>query len=462
MCGIIINCGGDYTLTKKMINTMGHRGTVEPSVKTYFNKKISVGHVRLPIQGLSPSFNQPYSYKDLDGFLVGEIFNFKSFCFSSTSIKPELSDLPVLVKSFHSYEETCFDLFDGFWSVGIIDKFNKILHVFTDDLAKKPLYYRRCGEAIFIASEIKALNIPELPKTSFDEVYFSSIRKWGYCIENRTPYNEIKKLPPTTHLIFSKKGQLKKIKKLKGIGKANYQELRSYIELAVKNRLVSDIPISLLLSGGLDSTIIFELTKKYTTNFTVYHIDNNEEDFLNYLNFPSNVKVKKISLNNNYPIREILEANETPVDLGSMVPQYKLGREIKKDGINVTLTGDGADELFGGYKRASEYDSQYSDIFHELVFYHLPRLDKLMMASTIELRSPFLSRNVISRALSIPYKKRKRKEYLKSIFSDIVPEQIIKRGKKPLKIENSIRDKMGWRKFLIREFKKMKGKTNEY
>jgi len=75
-------------------------------------------------------------------------------------------------------------------------------------------------------------------------------------------------------------------------------------------------------------------------------------------------------------------------------PQYHLFEAIK-GGTNtrIVISGDGADELFGGYRRINEYDSQKSDVFHELTYYHLPRLDKLSMAHTLELRNPFFSAN---------------------------------------------------------------------
>ncbi len=143
------------------------------------------------------------------------------------------------------------------------------------------------------------------------------------------------------------------------------------------------------------------------------------------------------------------------MDLGSVLPQYALSCAIKREGYNVVLSGDGADELFGGYGRARIYDSQYSDIFHELVYYHLPRLDKLMMANTIELRCPFLSRDVIQGALSVNYKQRTEKQFLKKIFQDIVPRPILERKKEPLKIADLRgKDKMNYRLDLINLFRK--------
>jgi len=141
--------------------------------------------------------------------------------------------------------------------------------------------------------------------------------------------------------------------------------------------------------------------------------------------------------------------NETPIDLGSVIPQYHLFEAVAKEGLRIVLSGDGADELFGGYRRINEYDSQGSDVFHELTYYHLPRLDKMSMAYTTELRSPFLGHDVVDFALTLPFEERKNKKILKEAFSDIVPIEIIERTKVPLKNERIKTDPLIYRKYVI-------------
>ena len=97
------------------------------------------------------------------------------------------------------------------------------------------------------------------------------------------------------------------------------------------------------------------------------------------------------------------------------------------------MTGDGADELFGGYQRAKDYDSQASDVFCELPYYHLPRLDRVHMRSTTEIRSPFLAPSVVAFALRLPRSERVGKKILKEAFRGLVSDAIIDRPKHPLK-----------------------------
>lgn len=437
MCGLNFSKHSDV---KAMNLSIQHRGLERRS--SVLNKDgLSFGHVRLPIQGLSTEFDQPYEYKNLIILFVGEIYNYKEL---NSSAK---SDVQVFAEMWDCNGEKCLDKFDGMWSAVVYDKSTKVTKVITDYLAKKPLYIH--PESLSVSSEIKSLCF-NIENCTIDELYFSRIGKWGYCSSDRTFVNEIKKVPPGT-IVTIENNRVSGLHKWVSLEQKE-KNIKLEIEKSVVNRLTSDVPIGLLLSGGIDSSIIFKLMLKKTKDFTIFHIENNESDFLNYLNIPGEIKVKKL-VTEDGELEDILFFNESPVDLGSMLSQYNLATAISKQNLNVTISGDGADELFGGYRRSLEYDSQYSDIFDELVFYHLPRLDKLMMAKTIELRSPFLSRGVIEGALDLPYESRKNKVWLREAFSDILPKEIFTRDKVPLKSAQVVNNSLQWRYSLIDVFK---------
>jgi len=423
MCGINLLFGENSEIER--MNQLLHRRGVRASVAE-LSEDLFLGHVRLPIQGLDKKYDHPLSFKSWVGAMVGEIFNYKDLT------PHENTDLMTVLMNENQPEG--YALFDGFWSIILFDTRHKVVHIITDHLAKKPLYYRL--DRFAFSSEIKTL--VELEETHWDHKYLSAVAKWGYCPEVLTPFKEIKKVPPGVIWTFDQQGKFLNYDdylKIKPTLSSNpYKDIRTYLDRACKNRLVSDVPISLLMSGGVDSTIIYYLLKQYTDELTIFHIDNDEAEYLNYIDFRSTDKVIKLSINEDKPLlKHILYLNDGPVDLGSMVPQYLLSKAIKKQGFNVCLSGDGADELFGGYKRYNEYDAQYSDIFHELVYYHLPRLDKMMMANTIELRCPFLAPKVIKLAMALPYERRIAKNGLKAIFQDLVPKPILDRKKKPLR-----------------------------
>jgi len=434
-----------------MLQQISHRGFRSRLIP---DRHFSIGHVRLPIQGLSEKFDQPFRGRTL---FVGEIFNWRLFGSEYDSDIEMVSDL--MENRLREPPQSVFDQMDGSWSIVHVDKGRRsgqYAYVYTDHLAKKPLYVLKEPGTLAICSEILPLLLIS-EQLEWDHHNLSATAKWGYHPANTTPFKNISKLPPNSRSVINLEyGWLEKTQTyLNWPGKPE-QDLRSAIKLAVQNRLVSDIPISMLMSGGLDSTIIYYLMRKelyLPAEFTVFHIDNNEEEYLNYIDFRG-VTVKKLYLQPDI-LNPVLFSNQTPMDLGSMIPQFLLSKAIQKRGYNVAISGDGADELFGGYRRIAQYDSQYTDIFDELVYYHLPRLDRQMMAHTVEIRCPFLAPDVINNALNTPYELRMHKKILKDLFADLVPKPIIDRKKEPLKIKAIHRDKMEWRLSLITKFKKL-------
>jgi asparagine synthase (glutamine-hydrolysing) len=403
-------------------------------------------HARLPIVDLSHGSDQPFVNDQWVFAFVGELINYKEF--DSVAI----SDARVMWDLWRESGDGLMGNMDGFWAIVAFNKLSKQTHVITDFLAKKPLYIHL--PSLSVCSEIKPLLDISTWDNRFDEYYFSTVRKFGYCMNEHTFVRDIIKVPPRAHWILDNKRGIYRGTYERPISPSKVSDIRPAIEKAVKQRVQADVPISLLLSGGLDSTIIFELIKKHTLNFSVYHVFNDESEYLNYLKIPLPIKVYEMKTTDN--IKKSLMVNEGPVDLGSMLPQYSLHKAIRENNpeTRVVLTGDGADEIFGGYKRSTEYDSQYSDIYDELVYYHLPRLDKMSMAFTMELRSPFLSRNVIGAALSLPWSMRQNKNGLKVAFYDIVHPEILNRKKHPLKSQQVLNNPR-WRDELQILFKEM-------
>jgi len=440
VCGINVVWGRDPAIIERMNKALSHRG-VRSRVLNLGD--LAIGHVRLPIQGLSEDFDQPQVFDNEVWAFVGEVFNFRSIDHEAET------DLPVLRTLTRDGQ---LELADGFWSAVSVstDTGNSI--VFTDPMGKKPLYARMRNDQTIeaVSSEVAPLLL--LGRTTPDELYYSMVLKWGYCITERTPFQEIKKLEAGRFYLISPSGRI--ISSWAGPPiKPKRGDLPSLLREAVRNRTVSDVPISVLLSGGLDSTIVFELLKETGVPFTAYHVDNDESEYLAHLDYPDRVSIKQLKLDD-VEVTDLLQVSGVPVDLGSVLPQYLLGRAVRRDGCSVALSGDGADELFGGYRRSKDYDSQWSDVFCELPFYHLPRLDKMMMASTVELRCPYLSLPVIQHALTLPWEDRTEKQHLKESFPWIA-EQILKRDKKPLKIRQVREKPMEYRKKLVDMHRRM-------
>ena len=432
MCGFLAvkNYGINFRKVGDLLNRRGLPGYEGDVNYIHNDNHYSFIHRSLPFVTEDPDEAiQPFYSSDrkLPGVFVGEIFNYDRDEYE-TDIQEITENFYNSGKyEFHNYLHST----DGFFTfVGIKDDH---LIGYTDHLGIKPLYYRTDIEAM--ASDIDSLKV--IAPVTPDKLYLSNVGKWGYDPNPNTPWNEIKQVPPghfvcdgLTHLYW------------------DWNEIHPFsifsdLKESVERRLTGVRDVPLLLSGGLDSSIIYALMKNLgETNITCIHIDNEESKYVEELIKDDDVLVPISIPANDKLYDRILKitASQTPVDLGSTHQQIEMGSKLRELGFNAVMTGDGADELFGGYKRAKDYDSQYSDVFCELPYYHLPKLDRCMMWSTVELRAPFLSPKIVKHALLCPYGYRDGiKKVLKKAFKDHLPKSILDRDKLPLKTKD-IRD----------------------
>jgi asparagine synthase (glutamine-hydrolysing) len=466
MCGILLA----KNPSEERIQSIAHRGTEYSVIE---DKDLFLVHHRLPIQTLDgDNWSQPISIGKNRWLLFnGEIFNYGDFESDTAYLQNLFSSFDFSnIGMLQAIYEPHIVSWDGFWSIVLVDTDSRDVYAFTDPLGKKCLYRNDNGE---VCSEIKGLYEKE-DKKLLDHSFFSGIIKFGYLPTNQTPFLNIKKLEPNKfhrwNMNYPAKMDISEQYynfNYFDAGLENYEERMDWLweklESSVANRLLSkNYPTSLLLSGGLDSAIIAGLLLKLGADVDFYSISNGEDeqyvkDCENYWEVSSTRLDYKVDLESEEAKNELLEIysqwNESPVDLGSVVPQYHLFDAIKKGSkTRIVISGDGADELFGGYRRINEYDSQKSDVFHELTSYHLPRLDKLSMAHTLELRSPFLNHDIIRFALSLPFEERKNKKILKDTFKGLIPDSVIERKKLALKNNMIVEDQIAYRKKIVELF----------
>lgn len=422
MCGLIL-AGPKHSPARveKALEAMSYRGA-EGLRGVIGWRGWTIGHVRLAIQDLTENGAQPVVQEDRVFAFVGEVFN------HGGSEKEAIAN---------ALKFSSFDRLDGFWSVVEITRGGA--YAYTDFLGIKPLYYWP-SEGI-VCSEIRPM-FELADKPPLDKIYLSNCIKWGYDYTGRTPWQGIYQLAPGTRLNLSSgtEGRYWDWNHVPG----SPDDLRQELEKAISNRLISDRPVSMLLSGGLDSSIIYYSLLERGLEVKAFSIENGETEFL-----PEGIEVLPLPEGTE---REALQVMQAPLDLGSLIPQLQLAKAVAAAGFRVCMTGDGADELFGGYRRAQEYDSQASDVFCELPYYHLPRLDRVMMSQTIEQRSPFLAPRVVAVALRTPYQDRTSKQALKRAFRAVVPDPILKREKHPLKAPAVVSGGISYRRNLVQEF----------
>lgn len=424
MCGIQISSNKSELLLK-------HRG-IESN--TFNFEGFSFTHFRLPISTeIGDKFKQPLDTKDYMILYNGEIF--EELYWVENDVDYINSILPQIFRNSVDYNSLINLLSaDGFFSIVFLDKKRKLIYFFTDLLGKKQLYYQIYPFGI--ASELKPFISKDL-----DKKYFSTIIKWGYNIDDSTPFNNVKRVMPG--ILYCYNMSTRRLLQERVLFPSKfysdgflYESLKDSISDSVKRRFYKNAAV--LVSGGLDSSIIaYELENvDFDSKLTYYSIENDESEYVNVLEDFLKIKIHRLKLEyNEKMLDDIFYANDCPVNLGSVVPQYLLFNAIHKqnNAIKVVFSGDGADELFGGYSRIHNYDSQQSDIFDELTFYHLPRLDRLSMYFTLELRCPFLSNDIIRSALYTDLCKRTDKKILKDIYRGILPDKILDRPKKALK-----------------------------
>lgn len=462
MCGILLTTSRD----ERVLDSIKHRGTERQEEVI---NGITLCHHRLPIQTLDgDNWGQPIEVsKDVYMMFNGEIFNYDQEKYSS--------DTEYLCSLFSNYKGGSVEFFtamylphistwDGFWAIVLYNSITGDIIAFTDPLGKKCLYKNDLGE---ICSEIKGLYTKD---SKIDEVFISTVKKFGYNTDNRTAYSNIKRILPNT--IYSYNIQSPSfettyqnyytawdfpIPELVGKDYESHMDwLWDKMFESVKNRLVSkNYPISILVSGGLDSSIICAILKNMEADVTWFSIENGESPFINDLERHLGTFTNFLDYSMDEEKNALIYAlwNESPIDLGSVIPQYHLFDAVKKNsGYRIVISGDGSDELFGGYSRIHEYDSQRSDVFQELPYYHLPRLDKMSMAHTLELRSPFLNHEIVRFALHLPLEWRTDKKILKDTFGPMLPDSIVNRKKEALKNPEIKEDRIKYRYKAIEMF----------
>lgn len=339
-----------------------------------------------------------------------------------------------------------------------------IVTLSTDPMGVDQLYYNI--DTLQYSDRIT----PLITSTQKDGIYFSSVLKFGYNYDNRTPYRNIKRVLPDQVVYISKENGDIMIRE-KGLGfdpgLKTDKNIKDLLIEKIKERL-DQIPddekeIGVLLSGGIDSSIVSSILLKlkkegyFTQDLRFFSVNNGEDiDYIKLFEKAFDISSTMLTYNlskiDDAEIKKVLRINETPVDLGSLFPTYILFQELQKHNIRYIFTGDGPDELFGGYRRIDEYDSQLSDIFQELSFYHFPRLNKLSKYFGIKLMMPWGDEEMVQLAVSLDFEDRKHKKIMKDNFTDMIPIEIIHREKRPLKNDLIRSNERAYRNKLVKLF----------
>lgn len=476
---------------------------------------LAFGHRRLSIIDLTASSDQPMVDKELRLALVfnGTIYNYKELRSELTEMGYAFfseGDTEVIIKAYHAWGEKCVERFFGMFAFAIWDMRHASLFLARDRFGIKPLYYALNGASLRFASNMQALLAAGGVDTSIDAIALHHhFTLHAVVPAPRTILNGLKKLPPATTMKVGANGQISQrvywtldaTRPAQTLSEEDWlRATRLVLSRAVeRHRLASDVPVGILLSGGLDSSLLVGLLADHVSDLLTFSIgfedlgDGAEKaDEFEYSDqVVSHFKTRhhKYLIPNSEVLKRLPEAISNmaePMVSQDAVAFYLLGEKVA-DEVKVVLSGQGADEVFGGYfwypkmdaatgtklerfrphyfdRDHAEYLTMVNPVYHvpdvtsELVLHKLTqpkadsyldqvlrfdvttlivddpvkRVDNMTMAWGLEARVPFLDHELVELAAKMPPELRLKeggKFPLKAIARGLIPDSVIDRPK---------------------------------
>ena len=345
---------------------------------------------RLSILDLSDNANQPMFSEDKSKILMfnGEIFNHaelrKELKFKDVNFYTKSSDSEVVLKGLMTYGPSFISRLRGQFSVYFHDKENKKIIIARDRLGQKPFYYFSNESNLVFGSNLLSVN--QIINSSIDNNQITKYLSLGIIPSPKTIFLNINKVKPAeTILIDYSKNKFHlsshtywDIKNYIDEKKFNIEEFYELFSESIDIRTKADVPIANFLSGGIDSTSIVKnlSDKNYNVNTFSVSVDNSDYDETKWSKLVSEfykTNHRSIKISSNIGINEIedsLKSLDEPYSDPSVVPSFLLAKEISKY-YKVAISGDGADELLGGYERvvkSLKENSNISNLISKLYF----------------------------------------------------------------------------------------------
>lgn len=518
ICGWINNkenLGEKQNLFKEMLNIMNYRGNTDFGF--YFDEHILLGNNRLAIRDLK-NINQPMHYKNYIIVYNGEIFNTEEIKNKLIEKNHEINtncDTEIVLKGFYEYKEKILDLLEGFFAFCIYNTKSKEVFLARDRFGIKPLYFSCKDDNFIFASTIKSILKTKIIKPRLNQEALGEILALGPSKKQGSGiFNEIHELRPAHYLKFQDgKLEIKRYwnletKECNDTFDEAKEKVKNFLTDSIKRQMTSDVEIATLLSGGLDSSLVtaivannkkdklstfsidYEGNEKYfkKTDFTV----SLDEHYINVMSNTFNTKHEYKTITQEDVVKylkDALYAKDYPgmADIDSSLLWFS--QEISKN-FNVILSGEGADEIFGGYPWfyktelnnrdffpwinnieyrqnllnedlkdkinlkqiiVDEYNATINELTekdrnnkYKVLFYinmtHfaqclLERKDRMTMYSSVEARVPFVDTKLIQYLWNLPfeykYNNNTEKYLLREAFKGVIPDEILYRKKNP-------------------------------
>jgi asparagine synthase (glutamine-hydrolysing) len=354
-------------------DTLKHRGPDDSGEWWSKDQHVGLAHRRLSIFDLTPSGHQPMHLQERGLTIVfnGEIYNFielRKQLQSLGYIFYSQSDTEVLLVAYAEWGYDCLKYLNGMFAFVIYDSKRKKIFIARDRVGEKPLFYHLNNGTLFFASELKALlSNSSLPR-NIDPESLDCYLSMGFIPGERCILSGYKKLAPAHAMSFDiqsgttkvwKYWQLPEFDEIEGdINEASLvNELDSLLETAVGKQLVADVPVGILLSGGLDSSLITAMAARNSNNVKTFSIGfpgqgkTDETQHARLIASHFGTKHTELMTNSNTAadlLPKLIKQFDEPMVDSSMIPTFLVTNLVSKS-CKVALGGEGGDELFGGY-----------------------------------------------------------------------------------------------------------------
>jgi asparagine synthase (glutamine-hydrolysing) len=425
MCGIagLLNLGDapppEEALLRGMLGMLRHRGPDEYGL--YLDDSAALGNARLSIIDLSGG-QQPIANEDGTLWIVfnGEIFNY-------VELRPELearghrfrtsSDTEVILHAYEEFGPRCLERLNGQFAIAIWNTREKSLFLGRDRLGVRPLFYTQAGGRLLFASEIKAILADRSIQAELDLQVLEQVFTFWSPLSPRSIFRGIVEVPPGHYLTVGQ-GKLSvqpywqlsfpsaSVAASSPVtAEGALEEFSALLIDAAKIRLRADVPVGAYLSGGLDSSTIAAIIRKFTTNrldtFSIAFTDANfdesrfQKQMAHFLGTDHQVvEASHEDIGRVFP--DVIWHTEVPLMRTAPAPMFLLSKLVRDSGYKVVLTGEGADEFLAGYDIFKEakvrrfWASQPESVWRPLLFQRLyPDITNLAKSSPAYLKAFF-------------------------------------------------------------------------
>jgi asparagine synthase (glutamine-hydrolysing) len=389
MCGIVgIACiGNEHSearlarITTSMAQTLAHRGPDHQGIWVSCDNGIALGHRRLSIIDLSPDGRQPMVSRSGRFVIVfnGEIYNFKSIRAELESLGVPFrgkSDTEVLLAAIDQWGvENALQRCAGMFALAVWDRVKRQLHLGRDRMGEKPLYYTQVGSVFVFASELKPLTIFPGFSADIDRVAIASLVEYGYIRAPRSIYASVKKVMPGTLLCIRAEADrvpmTRQYWSLQTIAEESaaapfpgtpgeaVEQLDALLRSVVKEQSIADVPRGALLSGGIDSSAVVAISQQVnetrTRTFSIgfedpaYDESGKASAIARHLG-TDHTELMVSASDAQSLIPRLPTIFDEPLGDSSQIPTF-LVSQLARRSVTVALSGDGGDEVFGGYDR---------------------------------------------------------------------------------------------------------------